>query len=136
MKIEYRFRYITITTIIKTTTFTMVILMNILVTLWIENKLSLERSLMLNIFIISLILEITEIILVIISLILLVRLQGINRYYKGAITIPTSIELIIYTYHLVRFFGFLCFAPGILLINIPFVIISLIGVLVLQRNQK
>jgi len=135
MNNEYRFKYLTIATIIKIVTLIIVILMNILVIIWIENKISLERSLIINIFIISLILEIIEIVLVIISLIILVRLQGINRYHKSAIMIPISIELIIYIYYLVRFFGFLCFAPGILLINIPFVVISFICVLVLQRNQ-
>ena len=100
MKIEYGFKYLTITTILKVATLIIIILMNIVVTLWIENDLSLERSLMINIFIISLILEITEIILVIISLIILVRLKGINRYYKGVIMILISIEMIIYIYHL------------------------------------
>ena len=136
MKNEYRFKYFSILIITRTITLIFVILMNILVTSWIENKISLERSFILNIFIFSLFLEIIEVLLVIISLILLLRLQGVNKYYKAAIMIPISIEFIVYIYHLIRFFGFLCFAPIILLINLPFVLISLICVQILKKNQK
>jgi len=136
MKNEYRFKYFSIVIITRTITLIFVILMNILVTSWIENKISLERSFIVNIFIFSLFLEIIEVLLVIISLILLLRLQGVNKYYKVTIMIPISIEFVVYIYHLIRFFGFLCFAPSILLINLPFVLISLICVQILKKNQK
>lgn len=136
MNNEFRLKYISITIITRLVTLIMVILINILMILWIENQLSLERSIILSFFIFSLILEIIGVLLVMFSLILLVKLQGINRYYRVAIMIPISIEFIVYIYYLVRFFGFLCFAPGILLINIPFILLSLICLLILQKNQK
>ena len=136
MKNEDRFKYLSIAIITRTIILIIVILINILVTLWIENQFSLEQLIIINIFILSLILEIFGVLLNVFSLIILVRFQGINRYYKAALMILISIELIVYIYYLIRFFGFLCFAPGILLINLSFVSLSLIFVLMLQRNQK
>ena len=134
MKNENRFKYLSSSVGARLTTLIIVILINYSVILWIENKISLEKPVVLNLFILSLVLEICGFPIIISSLIFLVRLQGINRYYKVAIMIPISIEFIINIYYMLRFFGFSCFAPGITLIGVPFALYSLIFVIFLRRK--
>ena len=136
MKNEYKFKYLAITVMVRIATLMIVVIINVLVIFWIENILSLQKSIILNLFVLSLILEIFEVLMVMFSFLLTIRLEGIDRKYKVAMITPISIEVISIMYYLIRLFGFSCFAPIIIFFSFPFALISLICIKIIIKNLK
>ena len=136
MKNEYRSKYLAISVMVRIATLMIVVIINVLVILWIENILSFQKSIILNLFVLSLILVIFEVLMVIVSFLLIIRLEGIDRKYKVAMITPISIEVISIIYYLIRFFGYSCFAPIITFFSLPFALISLICIKIIIKNLK
>lgn len=136
MKNEYRSKYLAISAMVRIATLMIVVIINVLVIFWIENILSLQKSIILNLFVLSLILEIFEVLMVMFSFLLTIRLEGIDRKYKVAIITPISIEVISIIYYLIRFFGYSCFAPIITFFSLPFALISFICIKIIIKNLK
>lgn len=136
MKNEYRFKYLAISVMFRIATLMIVVIINVLVILWIENIISLQKSIILNLFVLSLILDIFEVLMVIFSFLLIIRLEGIDRKFKVAMITPLSIEVISIIYYLIRFFGYSCFAPIITFFSFPFALISLICIKIIIKNLK
>ncbi len=136
MKNEYRCKYLAISVMVRIATLTIIVIINVLVILWIENIVSLQKSIILNLIVLSLILEIFEVLMVILSSLLIIRLEGIDRKYKVAMITPLSIEVVSIIYYLIRLFGYSCFAPIITFFGFPFALISLICIKIIIKNLK
>ena len=135
MEDQRKFNYVVILIVIRLITSIIIMIINYLVSSWIEEKISLEKSLVFNLFIVSLIFETLGIVILALSIVMIYQHEGIRNYYKYLIIISLSIDVGLTIYYFVRFFAISCFAPGITLIHFIFTLISflLIGLLVIKN---
>ncbi|MFX0178733.1 MAG: hypothetical protein ACFE78_01010, partial [Candidatus Hodarchaeota archaeon] len=111
-------------------------LINLLLVLWIHNRISLNQMVysILGIFLLSF--EIFRLIIILISAIMFLWIKKIKVFRRASIITSLLIGTIFDTLFVIRFIGLACFVPAFSFISMLFVYFASVKIILFKHNDK
>lgn len=110
-------------------------LINVILISLINGIISISQDLLFILYALLIGLEFIRIILLLFSVVIILKFEKINIWYKYTILLLLLIGTIINSWFLVRIFGFACFAPSYSFVTMLFIIASYILILFMQYEN-
>lgn len=110
-------------------------LINVILISLINGIISISQDLLFILYALLIGLEFIRIILLLFSVVIILKFEKINIWYKYTILLSLLIGTIINSWFLVRIFGFACFAPSYSFVTMLFIIASYILILFMQYEN-